>query len=433
MKSMRVRITGIIVLVILISTGLVLGVSYQRAKDNISRQIENDYSLIAEKYAQELTAWMNTNASIIDSLAAEITVSKIYAEGYDAFHSYLAETCRLLDKDDIIYDIYFTYPDNTMACASDFTADGSVDYVHDRDWFTTAAGTGELFFSTPYRDSDSGKPVVTISRGVYANNVLQGVLAADIFVDVLVDTIRGAYIAPDSYAFLVDQNLGMVVHPNEAYAFDDVPRGVLEVTDAPYEDVVSKVRSGSSETVYLRDYDGITRGVVVSRMANTGWYVGIATSEAELTRDNRTPFSIFLIIAAVAIVIACAATVILVVILDRQSRRPVHSSRTQKAETRDMDEEALPDAGEKAVDIPRVKRLLPILLIFLLMVCMVVYTTRAISNVSVANIREVGEDRISSAAAELENYLGTAKSTLWVTADTVDHMIHSGASVHILT
>ena len=178
------------------------------------------------------------------------------------------------------------YPDNTMACASDFVADGSVDYVNTREWFITAAGTGELFFSTPYRDSDSGKPIITISKGVYSNNTLQGVLAADIFVDVLVDIIRGADIAPDSFAFLVDQNLGMVVHPNEAYAYDDVPRHVMDIPDSPYADVISKVRSGSKEMVYLQDYDGVTRGVAVSRMPNTGWYVGVATSKNELTRGS---------------------------------------------------------------------------------------------------------------------------------------------------
>lgn len=120
-----------------------------------------------------------------------------------------------------------------MVCASEYVPDGSVDYAHDREWFTSAAGTGELFYSTPYRDSDSGKPIITISKAVYRDNRLRGVLAADILVDTLVDIIRQARVAENSYAFLVDQNLGMIVHPNAAYAFDDVPRGVMDVPGAP--------------------------------------------------------------------------------------------------------------------------------------------------------------------------------------------------------
>lgn len=90
-----------------------------------------------------------------------------------------------------------------------------------------------LSYSAPYRDSDSGKPVITISKAVYHDDRLQGVLAVDIFVDVVVDIINSAAVADNSYAFLVDQNRGMVAHPNPAYAFDGVPLGVMDVPDAP--------------------------------------------------------------------------------------------------------------------------------------------------------------------------------------------------------
>ena len=301
MKSNRFKITVLIVLVVLISTGLLLAISYRRASDSMLAQLENNYSVVADKYAQELAAWVNTNATIIDNLAAEITADGLCDQGYDAFHQYLAENYDLQNKYGSIFDIYFTYPDNTMVCASSFLPDGSVDYVHDRDWFTKAAGTGELFFSTPYRDSDSGKTIVTISKAVYTNNTLRGVLAADIFVDVLANIISEADIAADGYAFLVDQNLGMIVHPNQVYAFDDVPHGVLGVPDSPYEELVPLLRSGSRKTVYLKDYDGVTRGFVVSRMANTGWYVGIATSKAELMQGMGSLIRGYLIAAAVAV------------------------------------------------------------------------------------------------------------------------------------
>ena len=442
MKSMRVKMTGLIVLMVLVSIGLLFLFSYQRSRDSLSAQLEDNYSVVAEKYAQELTAWINTNATIIDSLAAEITATGIYEDSYEAFHSFLAENYSLLNRNGYIYDIYFTYPDNHMACASDFIADGSVDYVHERDWFTTAAGTGELFYSTPYRDSDSGKPVITISRGVYSGNVLQGVIAADIFVDVLVKIISEADVAPDSYAFLVDQNLGMIVHPDPSYAFDDVPRSVMDIPDAPYAEVISKIRSGSSETVYLEDYDGVIRGIVVSRMENTGWHVGIATSKAELMRGLDPMIRGFLIAAVIALLIGGSLTVVLAYVLDKLNRqqeeyedrvRTLESqvAHEKKAKSGFLSAEEETEDGETPAGtlLPARSRLLvPMLLIFLLMVGMVIYTTRVIRNVSVANIREVGEDRISAAAAELENYLETSKSTLWVTADTVDHMVSHGAS-----
>ena len=69
-----------------------------------------------------------------------------------------------------------------------------------------------------------------------------------------------------------------------------------------------------------------------------------------------------------------------------------------------------------------------LLFIFLMMVLVVVYTTRLFLRISVSNIYEVGEDKISGLAVTMENYLDTAKSVLWVTADTVDDMISNGDS-----
>ena len=76
--------------------------------------------------------------------------------------------------------------------------------------------------------------------------------------------------------------------------------------------------------------------------------------------------------------------------------------------------------------------LLPMIIILCLMVVMEVYTSRIIRNVATANIHEVGEDRISNVAAQLENYLEMTRSALWVTADTVDYMIRNGSSTEYI-
>ena len=165
-NNLRVKMMLVIVLTVLVCIGLMLLFSYQRARVSMSAQLEANYSVVADKYAQELASWINTKATILDTMAAEITSGRIYDGDPGAFHKYLADCHEMLNEGGAVYDFYFTYPDNNMVCASDFVADGSVDYTHEREWYTRAAGTGELYYSTPYRDSDSGKPIITISRAV---------------------------------------------------------------------------------------------------------------------------------------------------------------------------------------------------------------------------------------------------------------------------
>ena len=71
---------------------------------------------------------------------------------------------------------------------------------------------------------------------------------------------------------------------------------------------------------------------------------------------------------------------------------------------------------------------LPLIITFVLMVLMVTYTSALFYKISVSNVHEVGNDKITSLSANLGNYLDTTKSVLWVNADSVDYMVKNGAS-----
>lgn len=313
--------TIMIVLLVLGSSVLLSFISYQRARKSLVAQLEDNYGVAAQKYALELTSWINTNATIIDTMAAEIAVNDITLQDYDAFHGYLKHSNELLNKNGYVYDVYFTYPNNTMVCASDFIADGTVDFVHEREWYTTSALTGETFFSTPYLDSDTGRSVITISKAVYKDNELLGVLAADIFVDVLVDMIENADVSANSYAFLIDQNMRMVVHPNNAYDYEDVPLTVMGVEGSPYGPLIEAIHNGSDEMVYVKDYDGLQRGIVYSRMTNTGWYVCIATSKDEVEKGVVSLVLGFIISTVISMIISVAVAILLARVLDRLNKQ----------------------------------------------------------------------------------------------------------------
>ena len=334
--------TILIVLVVMGSSILLSFISYQRAKSSLVSQLEDNYAASAQKYALELTAWVSTNATIIDTLAAEIAVNGITFKGYDEFHSYLERSNELLNKNGYVYDVYFTYPDNYMVCASDFLADGTVDFVHEREWYTTSALTGELFFSTPYLDSDTLKPIITISKAVYKDGELLGVLAADIFVDVLVDMVSKVDVGVNSYAFLLDHNMHVITHPDSAYDYPDKPIGIMDAPDSPYQSLVDSIRSGADGMVFVDDYDGTVRGIVSAEMINTGWYVCLATDRKELEKSVASLMRGFVIAAGVAILIGVAMAVFLARVLDQLSSK----EQEYRQEVLRLEKQAADEASE---------------------------------------------------------------------------------------
>ena len=62
------------------------------------------------------------------------------------------------------------------------------------------------------------------------------------------------------------------------------------------------------------------------------------------------------------------------------------------------------------------------------MLLLTMYTVSNIYSTSYQNVYEVGSDKTTAITADLEKYLENAKSVLWVTADTIDHMIAQGAT-----
>ncbi len=72
--------------------------------------------------------------------------------------------------------------------------------------------------------------------------------------------------------------------------------------------------------------------------------------------------------------------------------------------------------------------LIPILLVFVFMAVMVVYTSRLLYSVAVSNSNAVIEDRILNISSMVENHLNTAENVLHVTADSVQHMLISGST-----
>ena len=92
-----------------------------------------------------------------------------------------------------------------------------------------------------------------------------------------------------------------------------------------------------------------------------------------------------------------------------------------------------PQNALKTVGTDHMKRIkltlaLPLIITFILMVLLVLYSSALFYRISVENVYEVGEDKISGIAANLEAYLDTTKTVLWASADAVDFMLSNGAS-----
>ncbi len=70
----------------------------------------------------------------------------------------------------------------------------------------------------------------------------------------------------------------------------------------------------------------------------------------------------------------------------------------------------------------------PLILVFVFMIVMIVYTSQLVYSVAVLNSNSVIEDRIKNVSSLIDNQLNTAENVLQITADSVHHMLISGST-----
>ncbi len=76
----------------------------------------------------------------------------------------------------------------------------------------------------------------------------------------------------------------------------------------------------------------------------------------------------------------------------------------------------------------KINMLIPLILVFVFVTVMVIYTSKLIYNVAVLNSNSVIEDRLLNVSALIDNHLNTAENVLQITADSVHHMLISGST-----
>ncbi|WP_164914347.1 hybrid sensor histidine kinase/response regulator [Aminipila luticellarii] len=274
-------------------------IGYSAASGELKAKSTENAVILASDYANQIDNWIWEKAVFLNTVAESVILVDNLDRKY--LHTYFNQILKNSNPDHSIYDLFFQYPDSNMVCATDFVPDGSMDYTQ-RKWYTTPTTTHKLSVQTAYKDTDTGREIITISREIVINGKLEGVLAVDIFVDQMIDTINAMEVPADSYGFLLDNENGLVVHPNEDYGYvDNAPNSLQNLRGNPYGKLIDQIESGtdSKKLLWIRDYDGKKRAFFISDVACCGWHVGIAIAESAWAKDVKNLLIEFAVIMAV--------------------------------------------------------------------------------------------------------------------------------------
>ncbi|SHJ53111.1 methyl-accepting chemotaxis sensory transducer with Cache sensor [Hathewaya proteolytica DSM 3090] len=305
MRTIKGKIIGVCLLLFAICIFVISFIGYNTSKTNITEQTLSKIENEANTYSARFEGWLNTKGEIVDELSSDF-------EGIKKFDKSTLEFLfdKKIEHNEGVVSAYIGLENKTFIDESSTDIPSDYDCTT-RDWYMEALKEDKLMYTSPYIDAITEQMVLTISKQVKDKGKVIGVVGIDLSVDYLLDATRNVKSGDSSYAFLLDKDGNFVTHPNKA--FQPTEKGAFnfnKVLDGRFKKIGQDIRKDNSINIE-KDYDGINKYFVTSKIKATNWTFGFAVPEDYVMKPIQELLNKFVI----AIVICSLVTVTLLFII----------------------------------------------------------------------------------------------------------------------
>lgn len=336
MKRIGFKVLLAIILCSITTSTILCVVSIKRASHVMNTEVEQMLSYASEKYSSQLSIYFKNTESIVDSLAANVSVTFDPSEHstdkryFGEYKAYLDGIIReTLQYSDIAYGLYFTFsPDLTKPTQEEvwyaFDEEGTPQPVlpdlsiNARDFSEPVADNmlyyfqpilaGKAIWTDPYVDSDVNLEMLSYSRAVYVDGILIGVAGADILTDDTIDIVRTMKLYPGGSAFLFDDEKELIISSSDK-------------TEELYIENEQRIQkhSGSKDSGVFHYTDATGEFILAYSELSNGWMIGITQPTKEVFSTTRNLVIVLSLMALMCIIL----TVIFAVYFSRRLSRPL--------------------------------------------------------------------------------------------------------------
>ena len=321
MKSVSFRLLLTMLAIAMIGMGLVAATGTTLAGSSLSEQSLKRIGVETEINAAGIDAWLVRQTGYVDAIAADFSSMPDIRPA-----AILPALIKHTDENPEYFAVYAGFPDGTGVFNDEWVPDYNEWKANERDWYKGALSSpGKAYITELYTDADTGNLCITISKVFTRNGATAGVVAVDIFTNVLGETVSGVDIGAGSHAFLTDGQGGILVHPNSNYApsidanEDTVIQNIAAIENRHYTGLRSpEIINGSS--IRLRSMDGVMRYYTARVIPSTGWVlytaIPVHVVNAPINRQIMAAVIVF-------VIVLCVAAVFIYFTLERLITRPV--------------------------------------------------------------------------------------------------------------
>ncbi|WP_442603279.1 methyl-accepting chemotaxis protein [Paenibacillus sp. KN14-4R] len=261
--------------------------SYQYSSQAMINALDNESVQRMEELHEVLSTNLDRYQNIADVLEKNIQ-EKTNNSGV------VSTMDNLLGSDKHLMSVYFGQTDGKFIANKGTNTPADYD-PRKRPFYQSASALkpGEYYWSDVYKDAFTGQKIMTLSKPVYENSKLLGVVGIDLDLGFIADIIKQVKLGQTGFATLLDRNGIFVYHPDNN----------LMDKDASNENYYLQTVGKKSGIVHY-DANGNAKTFAFSRTDRTGWVIAGDVMDSDIKAVASTVVKPLLIVALFAIIIA---------------------------------------------------------------------------------------------------------------------------------
>lgn len=198
----------LLVAIIAIMSILQMREAYTKANEKAKQFIEMNAELGTEKIAR----WIDGKKLFLSMLASEVEIMNSL-NNLEQLQSYLVSKSEMMEN---IISIYMGTSNGEYIDSTGWVPDKEFS-VLERPWYIGGSESEAVYISEPYLDAELGQMVVSFSKKITKNGIVEAVIGMDMSVEALQQVIKGLQNEEGGYAILITKNGEIVTHPKDEY------------------------------------------------------------------------------------------------------------------------------------------------------------------------------------------------------------------------
>ncbi|MEZ9411535.1 chemotaxis protein [Vibrio lentus] len=254
--TIKFKIQMAITIIIAIVSGAQAWISVNQLTQETEVAINQEMKNVSVGINNYIADWISTRSNMM--LANEPTIAN---------NSNSDRELLLTKQAGQFLSVYAGFSDGTIAYGDKTESWPAAYDPRTRPWYKDANATSELIITEPYQDFD-GSIVISFAKSFSGQK--QGVLAADLTVTSIIDTVLNVELDNDGFAFLVDGNNHIVAYSDETLSQKPLTSLNPELNANRVSQLVQ------NQTITPLAWPGLGEQLIyIAKVPNTDWSLGI--------------------------------------------------------------------------------------------------------------------------------------------------------------